>query len=103
MGRPAIVPLTFLKINASVNIRHVSVVATSESSLKKYARRKQRGSEQKCMRHCNEYDRSIVMAPLTAPTKCRHVFLLNEPDVRRFIINKLINNNYKNVPYKIVN
>jgi len=47
MGRPAIVPLTFLKINASVSIRHVSVVAASESSGTKYARMKERGSEQK--------------------------------------------------------
>jgi len=39
--------LTFLKINASVSIRHVSVVAANESSGTKYARRKQRGSEHK--------------------------------------------------------
>ena len=49
----------------------------------------------RCNRHCNEYDRSIAVAPLTAPTKCRHVFLLKEPDIRRLIINKPINNNYK--------
>jgi hypothetical protein len=41
------------------------------------------------------------VAPLTVPTKRRHVSVLNEPDVRR-LINKPINNNYTNVAYKIV-
>jgi hypothetical protein len=57
----------------------------------------------RCNRHCNEYDRSIAVAPLTAPTKFRHVFLLNEPDVRYLIMNKPIYNNYKKVAYKTVN
>lgn len=76
MGRPAIVPLTFLKINASVNIRHVSVVAVVSLHEQNTLEGNSVAVNRRCAsnRHCNEYDRSIAVAPLTAPTKCRHVF-----------------------------
>ena len=58
----------------------------------------------RCNRHCNEHDRSTAVAPLNSADKMSpYFFLLNEPDVRCLIINKPINNNYKNVAYKNVN